>query len=391
MRSTTTPTSVAAQTATIRPAESSLRPTSSKSQLGLEPDQQEDGVLQHERDRAPVGPLRDPRLGGLQDRRLVAQQQARDDDRDHPGGVDLLGRQVGRERHDERDAGVELRVGDPLAHPGDQREDDDADEDAAGGGPHEVETDLPDTRAPPSRSTITAVAVRRATRAVASLRSDSPSRIVTTRRGSPIRRPIAVAATASGGATTAPIANDAAHEMPGQELVHEGADADGGEGHQPDRQQQDRSPVGVEVDQRALDRGRVQQRRQHAEQHDLGLEVDLGDAGEERRHDADRDQHQRCGQVQPLGQRGEGQDCDGHGHEQQSAISTRPSSPTRGWAVCRTGGRAVRLPGLGYPGWATQTIGSPQPRSSTPCRPNASTTSVRRWAANVSTCAIIPP
>jgi hypothetical protein len=58
--------------------------------------------------------------------------------------------------------------------------------------------------------------VRRATRAVASLRSDSPSRIVTTRRGNPIRRPIAVAATASGGATTAPIANEAAHEMPGR-------------------------------------------------------------------------------------------------------------------------------------------------------------------------------
>ena len=52
-----------------------------------------------------------------------------------------------------------------------------------------------------------AIAVRSATRAVASLSSDSPSRIVTMRRGSPIRRPIAVAATASGGATTAPIAN----------------------------------------------------------------------------------------------------------------------------------------------------------------------------------------
>ena len=54
-----------------------------------------------------------------------------------------------------------------------------------------------------------------ATSAVASLSSDSPSRIVTIRRGSPIRRPIAVAATASGGATTAPIASAIAHETPG--------------------------------------------------------------------------------------------------------------------------------------------------------------------------------
>ena len=61
----------------------------------------------------------------------------------------------------------------------------------------------------------TASAVPSATSAVASLSSDSPSRIVTIRRGSPIRRPIAVAATASGGATTAPIARAIAQETPG--------------------------------------------------------------------------------------------------------------------------------------------------------------------------------
>jgi hypothetical protein len=47
------------------------------------------------------------------------------------------------------------------------------------------------------------------------LKRDSPSRIVTIRRGSPIRRPIVVAATASGGATTAPIARAAHQSMPG--------------------------------------------------------------------------------------------------------------------------------------------------------------------------------
>ena len=50
------------------------------------------------------------------------------------------------------------------------------------------------------------MAVRSATREVASLSSDSPSRIDTSVRGRPIRRAMAVAATASGGATTAPIA-----------------------------------------------------------------------------------------------------------------------------------------------------------------------------------------
>ena len=62
---------------------------------------------------------------------------------------------------------------------------------------------------------IAAIAVRSATSAVASLSSDSPSRMVTTLRGSPMRRAMAVAATASGGATTAPIANEIGQEMSG--------------------------------------------------------------------------------------------------------------------------------------------------------------------------------
>lgn len=65
--------------------------------------------------------------------------------------------------------------------------------------------DTPPEATPDARPAA-ARAVRRETRAVASLTSDSPSRIDTRRRGSPMRRPTAVAATASGGATTAPIA-----------------------------------------------------------------------------------------------------------------------------------------------------------------------------------------
>jgi hypothetical protein len=60
---------------------------------------------------------------------------------------------------------------------------------------------------------IAAIAVRNATSAVASLTRLSPSRTVTTRRGIPIRRAIAVAATASGGATTAPSAKAGAHPI----------------------------------------------------------------------------------------------------------------------------------------------------------------------------------
>ena len=63
-------------------------------------------------------------------------------------------------------------------------------------------------------------ATRTSTSAVASLSRLSPSRMVTTRRGSPIRRAIAVADTASGGATTAPSATQAAQRHLGQQRVH---------------------------------------------------------------------------------------------------------------------------------------------------------------------------
>ena len=67
-------------------------------------------------------------------------------------------------------------------------------------------------------STVTAldmakIATRKHVMAVASLTSDSPSRMVISRRGSPTRRAIEVAATASGGATTAPSANATANGM----------------------------------------------------------------------------------------------------------------------------------------------------------------------------------
>ena len=75
------------------------------------------------------------------------------------------------------------------------------------------------SRASACHATVATIAVRRATSAVASLSSDSPSRIVTMRRGRPMRRPIVVAATASGGATTAPIAKAAGQPRSGRSAL----------------------------------------------------------------------------------------------------------------------------------------------------------------------------
>ena len=101
---------------------------------------------------------------------------------------------------------------------------------AAEGGHDEVpgDAEVPDDRRAAS-------AVLSATRAVASLNSDSPSRIVTIRRGSPIRRPIDVAATASGGATTAPMAQRRRPAESRAASVHERADTERREHDQADR------------------------------------------------------------------------------------------------------------------------------------------------------------
>ena len=190
---------------------------------GLEADQQEDRVLEEERDRAPVHPLRDPRLGGLEDRRLVPEQQPGDDHarsrrrrapprrrrRPRTGRPSEIALSSTGSVRCRRSFATTRKSAKPISDAADRRD-------------QEVEADPPTARRvaggrPRSRC-------RSATSAVASLSSDSPSRIVTIRRGSPIRRPIAVAATASGGATTAPIANAIAHEtMPGSSSVRPAA------------------------------------------------------------------------------------------------------------------------------------------------------------------------
>ncbi len=55
--------------------------------------------------------------------------------------------------------------------------------------------------------------------------------------------------------------------------------------HEPDREQPDRPEVRAQVAQRGEERGPVEERRQHADEHELGRQVDLGQAG----HEAERE------------------------------------------------------------------------------------------------------
>ena len=103
----------------------------------------------------------------------------------------------------------------------------------------------------------------------------------------------------------------------GQQPVHEHGDAGGGEGDQPDRQQEDRPPVGVEVDEARLDRRGVEQWRQQPEQHDFRAQLDVGHERQERADDADRDEHEWRGQVELLADRGHDHHGDDHADERE--------------------------------------------------------------------------
>ena len=90
----------------------------------------------------------------------------------------------------------------------------------------------------------------------------------------------------------------AEHERHGprkhQQPVHRCRGRGGGEQHAADREQRDRPEVELELAPAHRDRGRVDERRQHDEQHELGREVDLGQARYQR-EDYARDHEQDRG------------------------------------------------------------------------------------------------
>ncbi len=278
----------------------------------LQTDQQEHHVLEQELDRAPVQPLRDPGGRGLQDRRLVAQQQAGDHHREHSGAVDLLGRHVGDERRDQRDAGVDDRVGHAAAHTADDEEQQQADGHAPGGGEQEVQADVEHGDLVAERD-----GGARAPDRDGGPQGHQGGRVVEQRLALQDRDDPARDADAAGdrgrrhGVRRRDDRAEGERRRPGHvrdDVVGHHRDADRREGDQPDRQQQDRATVGVEVDQRRLQRRGVQQRRQQPDQHHLGGQVHLGDERQERRARAERDEHDRRGQVEAAAERGDGDD-----------------------------------------------------------------------------------
>jgi hypothetical protein len=81
----------------------------------LQPDEGEDDGLQQQVQRGSQRPFLQP--GGVAGLRpAVPQVEAGRDDREHPGAVQLLGEQVGGERHDQPEHRLGHRVAQPHPH-----------------------------------------------------------------------------------------------------------------------------------------------------------------------------------------------------------------------------------------------------------------------------------
>ena len=121
----------------------------------------------------------------------------------------------------------------------------------------------------------------------------------TSRRGAPTWRMIAVAATGSVGETIAPSAKASGHESPIASCADHGDGPDRHE-HQADRRHRDRAQVAAQRAQVREEGGRVQQRRQEDQEHQIGLELDLRDARQQTEHQPAQHERDRIGDRQPA-------------------------------------------------------------------------------------------
>ena len=105
-----------------------------------------------------------------------------------------------------------------------------------------------------------------------------------------------------------------------EQPVHGGRHRAGGEDDGPERQQRDRAQVETEFAPAHGDAGRIDQRRQDAEQHQLRRQLDPRQAGREREPNAGDDEQDRGSGVEPPRDNGDDRQ---HGEQQQYGLDRR--------------------------------------------------------------------
>ena len=186
---------------------------------------------------------------------------------------------------------------------------------------------------------VAAIAERSSTSAVASFSRLSPSSTVTMRGVTPTRFTIDVA-TASVGLTIAPRAMPAARLRPGTIHVKSSPSATELTTTSDDRQPADGAELAAELHRRHRHRRRVEQRRQHAGDDPLGIDLDVGHERQEAHEDADDDEQQRGGEPQlraDRGRRGDAEEPE-HGDDQELHRHHLPDAPAASLAQHAGGG-----------------------------------------------------
>ena len=142
-------------------------------------------------------------------------------------------------------------------------------------------------------------------RAPASLNRLSPSRITRRRCGGRSWRSTAVAAAASGGATTAPRTTAAVHGMSGTRVRTSHGHGGHRDPHREEGQPRHGAPVISQVTDRGVER-RVEEDRSHEQdQGQLGIQRDDGRAGHQRQARARQSQERGVGRPDAAGQGGQ--------------------------------------------------------------------------------------
>jgi hypothetical protein len=137
------------------------------------------------------------------------------------------------------------------------------------------------------------------------------------------------AASGSVGETIAPRTKATSQGRPGTSVCAAQATAHIGREHQPDRAERERAQVGPKVAEVRIDRRAVEKRRQEDDQHDLGVEPHLGQAGNESEYGAADNEHDRIRHGQLAGERAQARDGHQQSGDQKLGLAHSSSVPIR--------------------------------------------------------------
>jgi hypothetical protein len=223
--------------------------------------------------------------------------------REHARRAHALGRHVGRVAREDRDRDLHGRVVEPLADLRDHPPDREADGDPAGRAEHELQPGLRQRERAADRADRHAVDHQRSAVVDQALALDDrvqaarePEPPADLDRGQRVRR-----------RDDRPEREGRRPRQPVDQRVRHDRDRARRRDHEPDRHQGDRAQVVLEVAQAREERGAVEQRRQEDHEHELRLELDVRQAGDEAHHEpAEHEQDRIRDPDHPAGGRQHG-------------------------------------------------------------------------------------